>query len=223
MENVVLNITIGERNKTENFLEFYKKQGIDFSLGTYGTGTASKEKLDLLGLDSVDKCILFSLMTMDKSKSFLHEIENSMQLKTIGAGLSFTVPLSSIDSLNSLKRYVKEIDEKKEDEGYDMDTENELIVVIANRGFTENVMEVARKAGAQGGTVVHARGTHHESDEKFFGTAIGAEKEMIFIVAKEEKTKDIMQAIKNEVGVNTPSGAVSFSLPINDTAGIIYY
>ena len=221
MDNIVLNITIGERNKTETFLEFYKNYDIDFSLGTYGRGTASKEKLDMLGLGSIDKCVIFSFMTMDKSKVFLKDIEKIMHLKTIGMGLSFTIPISSIDSLNTLKKYVKEIDENKEGEGYEVDTENELIVVIANRGFTESVMDVARKAGAPGGTVMHARGTHHESAEKFFGTVIGAEKEMIFIVTSAEKTRNIMQAIKNEAGVNTPSGAVTFSLPVCDVAGLL--
>jgi len=221
MDNVVLNITIGERNKSEDFLKFYKENNVDFSLGTFGKGTASKDTLNMLKLGSIEKCIIFSFMTMQKSKLLLQEVEKIMQLKKIGMGLSFTIPVSSIDGLNTLKKFVKDIDENKEGEGYSMDTENELIVVIANRGFTENVMEVAREAGAPGGTVVHARGTHHESAEKFFGTVIGAEKEMIFIVTRSAKVKNIMQAIKEKVGVSTPSGAVTFSLPVCDVAGLL--
>lgn len=221
MENIVLNITIGERTKSEAYLNFFKEQNVMLSLATFGKGTASKETLAALGLGSSEKCVIFSFMTMEKSHDLLIEIEKKMQLKVIGAGLSFTVPISSIDGLTSLKRMIKDIDTQKEGEGYILNTENELIVVVTNRGYTENVMEVAKKAGAEGGTVVHARGTGEESAEKFFGTLIGAEKEMIFIVSKTEKRNAIMKEIKENVGANTPSGAISFSLPINEVSGLL--
>jgi nitrogen regulatory protein PII len=160
-------------------------------------------------------------MTMEKSHILLNEIEGKMQLKKVGVGLSFTVPLSSIDGLKSLNKIVKGVDVEKEDVGYMPNTDNELIVIIANRGYTDNVMEVARKAGAEGGTVVHARGTGQEASEKFFGTLIGAEKEMIFIVSKTEKRNAIMKEIKEKAGSGTPSEAISFSLPINEVAGFL--
>ena len=221
MENIVLNITIGERTKSEAYLNFFKEQDVKLSLATFGRGTASKEILETLGLGSSDKCVIFSFMTMEKSHGLLIEIEKRMQLKRVGAGLSLSIPLSSIDGLRSLHTIVKNVDVYKEDDGYMVNTENELIVVVANRGYTENVMEVARKAGAEGGTVVHARGTGQESSEKFFGTLIGAEKEMIFIVCKSEKRNNIMKEIKENVGADTPSGAVSMSLPICDISGFL--
>ena len=39
------------------------------------------------------------------------------------------------------------------------DTKYELLVVIANQGYTELVMDAARAAHAPGGTVIHAKGT----------------------------------------------------------------
>ena len=39
------------------------------------------------------------------------------------------------------------------------DQKHELIVCIVNAGFSQNVMEAARAAGAQGGTVIRARGS----------------------------------------------------------------
>ena len=221
MENIVLNITIGERIKSEKFLDFYKEFRITTALGTYGQGTATKETLNTLGIGSADKCVLFSFMTFDQSAIFIKEIENRMSLRSIGAGLSVSCPISGIDGMNSLKGLIKDIDVSKESEGYSMDTERQLLVIIANRGYTENVMEVARSVGAPGGTVVHARGTGIEDAEKFFGSVIGAEKEMIFIVSKTEKSKDIMKAVKEKAGSQTPSGAICFSLPIHESSGII--
>ena len=79
MENIVLNITIGERNKSEKFLDFYKKQNVSLSLGTYGKGTASKETLDMLGIGSSEKCVIFSLMTMDDGSNILKKIEKEFK------------------------------------------------------------------------------------------------------------------------------------------------
>ena len=39
------------------------------------------------------------------------------------------------------------------------DTKYELLVVVANQGYTEYIMEAARSANAAGGTVIHAKGT----------------------------------------------------------------
>ena len=49
------------------------------------------------------------------------------------------------------------------------DTRYELLVVIANQGYSELVMDAARKAGAGGGTVIHAKGTGLELAEQFLG------------------------------------------------------
>ena len=142
-----------------------------------------------------------------------------MQLKKIGVGLSFTVPISSVGSKKALKVLVGEVSET-ETEGYEVETENEVIVVITNRGYVDKVMDAAREAGAGGGTVIHARGTGLEQAEKFFGATIGAEKEMIFIVTKTANRNKIMQAIKTEAGINTDAQSILFSLPVNEVAGL---
>ena len=41
------------------------------------------------------------------------------------------------------------------------DTKYELLVVIANQGYTEMIMEAARKASATGGTVASRKGNGH--------------------------------------------------------------
>ena len=96
--------------------------------------------------------------------------------------------------------------------------ENELIIAITNRGYTDNVMSVAREAGARGGTVIHARGTGDEASEKFFGETVGAEREMIFIVVSKEDKKNVMNAIMEKVGINSDAQTFVFTLPVIDVA-----
>ena len=220
IENVVLMITIAEKNKSENYISYFAENDVNLTLGRYGRGTANQEMLDYLGIGSKEKCMLFSFLTMEKSKILLKEMEKKMQLKRIGVGLSFTIPISAVSSKKSLDLLFGKIS-NEEGEGYEMETENEVIVIITNRGYVDKVMDAARRAGANGGTVVHARGTGIGQAEKFFGATIGAEKEMVFIVTKTLKRNEIMKAIKAEAGVNTDAQSILFSLPITDVAGLI--
>ena len=95
----------------------------------------------------------------------------------------------------------------------------QLIITVANRGYTDLVMEAARSAGAGGGTVIHARSTGG-SDAKFFGMSIAEEREMILIVAPTEEKNAIMQAIMARAGMETKAQAVTYSLALDDVAGL---
>lgn len=99
-------------------------------------------------------------------------------------------------------------------------TKYELIIVIANQGYSEEVMDAARAQGAGGGTVIHAKGTGLEKAEKFLGVSIADEKEMILIVAKSEMKNAIMRSIMENAGLESRVKSVVFSLPVTDTAGL---
>ena len=100
------------------------------------------------------------------------------------------------------------------------DTSHELIVVIAEQGYTNLIMDAARGAGAYGGTVIHAKGTGKEAAEKFMGVSLALEKEIIYIVTKTEQKNPIMKAIMEHAGLDTKAKAIAFSLPVTDTAGL---
>ena len=101
-----------------------------------------------------------------------------------------------------------------------MEFKHELIVVVANSGYTDDVMDVARQAGAGGGTVIHAKGTGAKLANKFFGVSLAEEKEVMFIAETCTKKTTIMKSITEKVGPTTPAGAICFSLPITEIAGI---
>jgi len=100
--------------------------------------------------------------------------------------------------------------------------EFDLIITIVNRGFDDVVMDAARSAGATGGTVLNARGAGVHEAEKFFGISIQPEKDLILILAKREEKKQIMHAIRNEVGLNKEGRGLSFSMPVEDVCGIVH-
>lgn len=71
-----------------------------------------------------------------------------------------------------------------------------MINVIVNKGYAEDAMAAARSAGAGGGTVLTGRGTAKEGDEKFFGVEIVPEKELLMILAPNQKARAVVDAIK---------------------------
>ena len=98
----------------------------------------------------------------------------------------------------------------------DMERKGQMISVIVTRGYADDVMATARKAGANGGSIIHARGTGKKEDEKFFGITIVPEKEQLLIAANNEKAEKIKTAIKELEILHKPGMGIMFSLPIEE-------
>ena len=98
--------------------------------------------------------------------------------------------------------------------------DHEAIFAIVNSGFAEDVMDVARAAGARGGTIINARGVVNEAAASFFGITVHSEKEIVMIVAPREIKDDILNAIYKEMGMAQKAQGIAFSLPVSDTAGL---
>ncbi len=91
-----------------------------------------------------------------------------------------------------------------------------MMLVTVNQGFTEEVMDTARKAGARGGTIIHARWAGSESAEEFYGITLQQEKEIIAILSPSEQRKEIMEAINKAHGLKTEARGTVCSLAIED-------
>lgn len=95
-------------------------------------------------------------------------------------------------------------------------SKKELICCVINNGFSDIVMEAAKKKGARGGTIFHGRGTGMDDAEKFFGIKISPEKEIVLIVVEAEQKDEIVSAIYEEAGLDTKGQGVVFTLPVDD-------
>lgn len=220
MSELYMQVTITSRKLTKNFTEFYNEVGLPVSVTTVGYGTASSEILDYFGLDGSEKSIMFHFVTDETWKTVKRQLRMKMRIDIPGIGIAFLVPLSSIGGKKALDYLTASQKFVKGEESSLRDTKYELLVAIANQGYTELIMDAARKVHASGGTVVHAKGTGSHLAEKFMGVTLVPEKEMVFIVVRKDRKNAIMQAIMDEAGTGTKAGAVVFSLPVTDTAGM---
>lgn len=96
------------------------------------------------------------------------------------------------------------------------ESNKELIVCIINNGFSDLVMEAAKRSGAKGGTTFHARGTGNLDIEKFFGITISPEKEVVLIVVEKDIKDEVVTAIYKDAGLNTKGQGIVFTLPVDD-------
>ena len=101
-----------------------------------------------------------------------------------------------------------------------MASKYELIVVIANEGFSDVVMNAARDNGARGGTITHARGTGTKEYEKKYGVVITPQKEMIYILVNSLIRDQVMSAINKVAGNDTNAQGIVFSLPVSNVSGL---
>lgn len=216
MDSAVLMIVITDRSRGGEFAAWFQSQGAALVLSALGQGTAATEVLDYLGLEATEKAVL--LLAAPRSGRIVRRAARELWLDVPGRGILMTVPISSVGGARA-RDYLLSW-QAEEDDDMDRDITHELIVVIANRGHTDQVMDAARSAGAAGGTTIHAKGTGTELARKFLGVSLAAEKEIVFILAKEADRKPIMKAVMTQAGMSTRAQAGAFSLPVTDLAGL---
>jgi hypothetical protein len=96
----------------------------------------------------------------------------------------------------------------------------DLILAVVNQGYSDELMSVAREAGATGGTIVNARSIAHEGVVKFFGICVQSEREIVTILAARESKAEIMQAISHSYGLKSDAKGIVFSLPVDGITGL---
>ena len=154
------------------------------------TGTATSTIMAALGLGDKQKEILYSMIREDQ----LELVEMAVSsVKTKGVVLFLDCRGKEIDMDNAKWT---------------------MIEVISEKGYAEDIMAAARKAGAKGGSIIIAHGTAKDEDAKFFGRPIVNDKEMLIIVVERDKADAIESAIESMEVLNEKGKAILFRLPV---------
>lgn len=210
-ESMSLITTIIERGCGNKLMKLYTDNHVFVHIRSEGTGTATSEILDILGLGSSEKDIIFSLTSTPAARALLDRLDDELHGAVPGRGIAFTMPLTAV---NSLLAALVTISTKKE-HVMDKDQKSCLILVLVNQGYTDAVMDTAKKAGARGGTVIRGRWVGEDQTPQLQGLYSQSEKEMLFIVAPKEIRNQVMDAVNSTHGVQTKAGALVCSLGID--------
>ena len=217
MEPVKLIVSIVERGQGKNMIKLYNGQKITHHLQCAGIGTATSEIMDLLGLDSKEKDVIFSVGKATLVNKLMRDLNNDLRGAARAKGIVFDMKIDAVSHILALALLMPVKDEQgREDTIMEEGMENSMILVTVNQGFTEEVMETARKAGARGGTIIHARWAGSESTEEFYGITVQQEKEIISIVSPTDKRNAIMEAINSNHGMKTEARGTVLAIGIED-------
>lgn len=204
--------------------EMFLKSALPIQYRLNAEGTASSEIMDALGFGSVDKAVLISTVPESFGRVMLGMLHSELRLDAVNSGIAFTIPLTGANTLLLRMMEKTEQDSPAKEKGKGENTmakrTHALIAAIVNRGYSSEVMEAARGAGAGGGTVVHSGSIGSEEATSYWGLSVQEEKEIVLILADVDNKVGIMSAVSEKCGMHSEAGGLVLSLPIDSVMGL---
>ena len=202
----------------------FRKSTLPVQYRLNAEGTASSEIMDMLGLGSIDKCILMSTVPRQMGDAMLTRLRLELHLGAVNSGIAFTISLSGMNKL-LLRMLMKSEEENavlniRKVGNIMSDTKYALIVATVNIGFSGDVMDAAKAAGASGGTVIHSRWIGTEEVAASWGLSMQEEKEIVLSLSEEDKRVEIMSGISEKCGMRSEAKGLVMSLPIDSVMGL---
>ena len=101
-----------------------------------------------------------------------------------------------------------------EEEPVNTERNHRLVVAIVNKGYAEDAMAAARKAGARGGTVLSAHGTAKPDDATFFGVPIVPEKDVLLVLVPAGTADAVVDAVRDLPCLREKGSGIVFCAPV---------
>jgi len=223
MNPVRMLLLIAAPKLEEKAVKLFDEAGVPLQYRMDGHGTASREILDMLGLDSGDKVLLMSLLPKNFANEMLARLRRSLRLVTAGSGIACTIALTGAS-----KRMVQMLDVVNEERRtaqtrrLPLMEENvyQMVIAVVNQGYSEDVMAAAHPAGAGGGTVLHSRHVGSDETMTFWGISVQPEKEIVMILCRQEDKMNIMKAIADACGMKSEAQGLVLSVPVETVVGL---
>lgn len=216
-ERIMMLISITERGSGRQLVEFLQERKIDLHCRCSGSGTAPSEMMDFLGLGSTDKDIVISFATQSAMRLLANEMSSDLNVLGRGRGIMMMFSPQAINQLTAaiIARRTGELAVTEGSDTMKSEYKHSLIFIAVKQGYTEQVMQVARKAGATGGTVIRARLAGAENPEQFHGVTLQEEREIVAILAGDTIRDQIMEDVNREFGLRSKAQGIIGALPVD--------
>lgn len=93
---------------------------------------------------------------------------------------------------------------------------------IVPKGAAGKVMDAAKEAGAEGGTVLMARGTGVHEARRFFGITVSSERELVLVLVEPGKAGGVLEAVVRAGRLDEPARGIAFVLSVDEVRGIVH-
>ena len=208
-------LSIVELEKGKKLIKELRDLNIHFNFQTVGFGTAPTEMMDIFGLGTNDKDVVISLAAESDIKDMMANFGTTFSSHSKYGGLMIVLDIcatsrvfAEILNFNNSKNAEKGAGAVMKNEHH-----NNLIIISVNEGYSEDVMQVARKAGATGGTVLKGRLADIEQYAEIINTEANGEREMLCILAPLTASKQIMEDVNKEFGISSAANGIVFAVP----------
>ncbi len=205
--------------------EFLTDSNVPIYYQMHGIGTANSDFLNLCGLGDTNKTIMICFVPKHRTRMLLAEMNQALQLHKKGTGIAISIPLNGAQGW--LYKLLSTTDPEQNELGLEHEVKkmsetitHAMILVTAKQGYSDDIMRTARAAGATGGTILKGLRCSPAEVATHFGISLQDEQEIVAIVVPKEKKTEIMTAISNQHGINTPAQGIVLSLPVDAIMGL---
>ena len=206
-------VVIVEHNKASKVLHLADEKGVTASVAMLGRGTASRTIFDYLGLNDKKKAVLMLFGKTEEIMDLADYLVEKLEMNKPNHGIAYIESAFNVFGTEDNANGSENI--KRGENMYN------AIYTIVEKGNADDVIEAAQKAGSRGGTVMHARGSGSEEARKVFNMLIEPEKEIVLIISEEAKTKDIVESIRKETGIEEQGKGIIFITRVEQTYGLV--
>ena len=147
-EPIKMLISIVERGRGSAIMKLYTQRQVFLHCQCPGTGTATSDILNILGLGSSEKDVIISYAAAGAAGQLLTDLDTDLRGAAKTAGIVFMLPLTGINNLvASIIQYKTDpVKPDKKGEEKMEQSDSSLILVVCNRGCTDAVMATAKAA-----------------------------------------------------------------------------
>lgn len=207
-------LSIVERDKGKKLIEELEKLDVRVNFQTVGFGTAPTEMMDIFGVGSNDKDIIISLGAESVVKDLMANFGTNFVSHSKYGGLMIILKVSAANRiLTEVLSFNNDKITEKGNGTMKNEYHNNLIIISVKEGYSEDVMQVARKAGATGGTVIKGRLAEIEQFADIGKTDLDGEREILCILAPLKTSKQIMDDVNKEYGLTSEANGILFAIP----------
>jgi hypothetical protein len=145
------------------------------------------------------------------------EMSNNLNAVSRGKGIMMMLSPNAVSQVFAamITRQTGEITATGGEDNVKSEYKYSLICIAVNHGYTEQVMQTAKKAGATGGTVIRARLAGAEQAEQFYGVMLQEEKEIVTILAADTIRDQILEDVNRNFGLRTEAQAIVCAVPVD--------
>lgn len=211
---LMLTLILSEQ-QCQKFVRVSKEAAFGSGIIVLGRGTIENTLLNLLGIKSQNKEIIHIFLEKDKARDALDFFTKELQLNKPGYGIAYTTPLLFAGRISDKKLIDLHIVQGSG--GEDM---YKKLTVVVNRGLADDVMDIARKAGVKGGTIMHGRGAGTEFTAKLLGVEIEPEKELVMMLMPGDLIDRVAEHLYQELKLDVPGNGILFVEPVTDVRGL---